>query len=336
MTKIGKKELTFQLLLHIVLFIFFSFDKHSPHIQLYQVVFFVNYVLAAACINYVLLPKFYYSKKYVGFILGVMLVIGMVILTEELFLEQIFFPDTRGKSFPGIVFSLLEVAPIILLLTGFKFAWDAYQKQVEVLELKQVVKESELRFLKSQINPHFLFNNLNNLYSYAIENSPKTPHIILELSSVLRYMLYDCKENFVPVDKEMEHLQNFTQLSELQIEGRGSVLFTKELPSTKYQITPLILSVFVENAFKHSTASQNDEIFIAIKVRITDNGILKFECKNSFAPIGNVQGLSSGIGLSNVKKRLNIIYPDAHKLGIQSSEKYFEVNLELKLKELYT
>jgi len=180
------KEVIFQLLLHIVLFLFFSFDRNQPQIQEFKVVAFLNYALGALVINYVLLPHFFYRKKYLLFFFYVAIMVAVIIAAEELVLERIYYPDTRGKHFPGVVYSLLDVMPIITILAGFKFAWDASIKQREVEQLRTSVKESELQFLKSQINPHFLFNNLNNLYSYAIDNSPKTPSIILELSSVLR------------------------------------------------------------------------------------------------------------------------------------------------------
>ena len=146
------------------------------------------------------------------------------------------------------------------MLSGFKFGWDALGKQQEVDELKIAVKESELQFLKTQINPHFLFNNLNNLYSYAIEQSPETPEIILELSGLLRYMLYECKEDFVPLTKEVDQLENFISLSEMQVEERGSVKFSTQNILANFKIAPLILIVFIENAFKHSTASQVDNL----------------------------------------------------------------------------
>jgi LytS/YehU family sensor histidine kinase len=196
-----------------------------------------------------------------------------------------------------------------------------------------MVKESELQYLKSQINPHFLFNNLNNLYSYAIDNSPKTPSIILELSSVLRYMLYDCKENFVPLAKEIEHLKNFTQLSELQIENRGQVEFNVENIRSGHRIAPLILNVFVENAFKHSTASQSEDISIKIHINVTEAGMLEFECVNSYRPLKNTDNLSHGIGLQNVKKRLQLIYPNAHTLSIQETDSLYSVQLNIELKK---
>ena len=326
-------EVFFQVLLHVVLFLFFSFDKNQPRIQTYQFVFFINYAVAALLINYVLLPIFFYRKKYVLFFLFALLIISGIIVVEEFILERIYFPDSKGLRFPGIIYSLLDVMPIIIILTGFKFAWDASKKQQELEVLNAMVKESELQYLKSQINPHFLFNNLNNLYSYAIDNSPKTPSIILELSSVLHYMLYDCKENFVPLSKEIEHIKNFTQLSELQIENRGMVKFNADIEESGYQIAPLILSVFVENAFKHSTASQSENIFIEIKIKVDPNGTLRFECVNSFRPESNTDDLSNGIGLQNVKKRLQLIYPVAHTLSINESDSLYSVLLNIELKK---
>jgi len=326
-------EVFFQVLLHVVLFLFFSFDKNQPQIQPFQIAFFINYAVGAFIINYILLPRFFYRKKYIFFFLFVIFIIAGIIVVEEFVLERIFFPNTRGQYFPGIIFSLLDVMPIIIILAGFKFAWDASKKQQEVEALNAMVKESELQYLKSQINPHFLFNNLNNLYSYAIDNSPKTPSIILELSSVLRYMLYDCKENFVPLPKEIEHLKNFTQLSELQIEDRGQVEFNAENIKSDYQIAPLILNVFVENAFKHSTASQSEDISIEIHINVTENGILEFECTNSYRPQTNTDDLSQGIGLQNVKKRLQLIYPNAHTLSIQETDSLYSVNLNVELKK---
>ena len=221
--------------------------------------------------------------------------------------------------------------PVITILTGFKFGWDALVKQREVDELKSIVKESELQFLKSQINPHFLFNNLNNLYAYAVEQSPKTPGIILELSGVLRYMLYECREKYVPLKKEIEQLNNFIQLNELQIEDRGKVSFIAENIKETYQIAPLILMVFVENAFKHSTASQSDNIIINVAITLSDNGILDFVCENSYHKEKNTESLARGIGLENVVKRLELLYPDAHHLGIYDENNFYKVHFPLSV-----
>ena len=325
------KEVLFQVLLHGVVFVFYSYDRKNPQIESYQVVFFLTYAAAAFVINYLLLPRFLYRKKPLLFVGYVVVVVAAVIILEEAVIEQIYFPDTRGRRFLGVFFSLWGVLPVITVLSGFKFAWDALVKQRELESLKSTIKESELKFLKSQINPHFLFNNLNNLYSYAIDFSPKTPEIILKLSSVLRYMLYECREKFVPLSKEVEQLTNFTQLYEMQIEERGVVNFSVNVDQPDYQIAPLILIVFIENAFKHSQASQSEDIKIDIAIQLSQEGELTFSCKNNFQAVANTDNLSQGIGLENVKKRLQLLYPNGHQLRIVETDDQYEVDLSMQL-----
>lgn len=319
------------LVLHVIVFLFYSFDRYRPEISLQQILYFLNFACAALVINYLLLPTFFYRKKYLKFSLGLLIVIAGIILVEELVLEQIFYPDTRGTKFPGIIFSLVGVLPVVLILAGFKFGWDALRKQQEVESLKASMHESELQFLKSQINPHFLFNNLNNLYSYAITNSPKTPEIILELSSVLRYMLYECKEEYVRLSKEIDQLENFTRLSELQIEERGNVTFRGPKKDYGLSIAPLILVVFIENAFKHAQATQSDQILIDIDIQVAESGRLTFHCRNSFSQQKNVDHIANGIGLSNVKKRLELLYPGGYSLTTQEEEGFYRVDLIMDL-----
>jgi LytS/YehU family sensor histidine kinase len=315
----------------VLVFLFYSFDRHQPNIELHQVIFFLNYAGAACLINYVLLPRFLYQNKQLEFFGYTALVILGVIMIEELVLEKIYFPDTRGKNFPGIFLTLLGILPVITILSGFKFAWDALRKQREVEELKGAMAESELQFLASQINPHFLFNNLNNLYAYAIEDSPRTPEIILELSSVLRYMLYECKSTYVPLSKEIAHLEHFTKLNQLQIEERGTVNFHTHNLQGGFQIAPLILIVFIENAFKHSQSSQSDHIEIEIGIEVSEQGQLDFFCENTFQKQANTEHLPHGIGLQNVQKRLKLLYPHAHQLDIRETEDQYSVHLSLQL-----
>lgn len=329
--KMPLNELVFQVLLNVVVFIFFAFDRRLPGIDYIQVSFFINYAVAALIINYFLLPRYLYKNRIWAFTVYTSVIVALVIFIEEAFLEQIFYPDTRGRKFLGIFYNILSTMPTITILVGFKFAWDALTQQREVRQLKNLIKESELQYLKSQINPHFLFNNLNNLYASAVEQSPETPKIILELSSVLRYMLYDCRAEFVPLKKEIEHLQNYINLSELQIEGRGEVNVEIGSTPSSYQIAPLILSVFVENAFKHSASSQTKEIIIDIKLKVEMEGQLNFSCCNTFMEQSNTTSLENGIGLENVKKRLELIYPDHHQLSIDHSDGTYTVDLTLDL-----
>lgn len=325
-------EVLVQLSLILVVFVFYVFDHHDAIIEGHEIAFYLNYVLAAVIINNILMPRLLYKKKYLGFSLTLLILIGLVIFIEEGVIEKIYFPDTRGTRFPGVFYNLLSAMPTITILVGGKFAWDALVQKKKLDELESLVKESELQYLKSQVNPHFLFNNLNNLYAYALEESKRTPQIILELSGILRYMLYECKEAYVPIQKELEHLENFINLSKLQFEGRGKVHYqVAEDCFDGKVIAPLILSVFVENAFKHSSASLSENIDIDIQIIHTTNNELQMICVNTFDEQSNVSDLSKGIGLNNVKKRLELLYPDKHELFIQSENNLYRVNLRLKL-----
>lgn len=333
-------EIIYQVIVSASLFMIYSFIQDqsvynqtgSEKLIPFKIAFFSNYLLAAMLINYILIPNTYSKKKFVLFFISLSVLIILTILIDEFVLEKIYFPDTRGTHFPGVFFTLAETLPTIIAYVGFKFAWDYNKKQSEIEKLKTLVKESELQFLKSQINPHFLFNNLNNLYAYALKKSPKTPQIILELSSVLRYMLYDCKENYMPLEKEIAHLKNFTELYKLQIHNRGDIQFHSNAIVNNYYIAPLILMVFIENAFKHSTNSKSENIMVHININTSEKGVLEFYCKNTFLPVPSAKKTSEGIGLTNVKKRLELLYPETHELKITNNSNSFDVMLTVQLK----
>lgn len=330
--KTVKKEWIFQLIVHLLVFHFVIMDHEKGQLKYelywYQLWFFFNYIWANLLISYVFLPKFFYRKKYLQFGLYSLIVLVGVLFIEEFIIDPLIFPDTRLADLKGVLLSSGKILSVLVALVGTKIAWDSIQRQRELDELKIMVKESELSFLNSQINPHFLFNNLNNLYSYAVEKSPKTPEIILGLSAVLRYMLYECRETTVLLRKEIDHLLNFIQLYELQIEGRGTVEFDIKNIEDSFRISPLILNVFVENAFKHSQSGQSGQIKIAISIRVSESGQLTFICQNNFHPVDSP---NKGIGLENVKKRLNLLYPKQYELKIDQTKDEFYVCLKIKL-----
>jgi len=326
------KEIIFQILVHLIVFVFFAIERNKDHIQPFKYVSFLNYSFAAFIINYFWLPLFYKSKNVITFIASVLGSILLSVLIEEFIVEQLFFSGTRAESVQ-VFYAFVDIIPIVSILLGLKFAWDAFGKQKEVERLEILAKNSELQFLKSQINPHFLFNNLNNLYAYSLEGSPKTPQIILELSEMLRYMLYDCRDKFVNLKTELEHLENFVSLYTLQIENRGQISMSIDKSVPDLKIAPLILIIFIENAFKHSQNSQSSDIKISIKVKVNDHGILNFKCENSYANIVGQINNKSGIGLENVKKRLQLIYPDSHTLAIEKKDSLYQVNLSINLRK---
>lgn len=323
------KEYFFFGILIVLLFLLNSFDKGQFGFQTRKALYLFSYVLCALFINYILIPKFLYKNKIHLFSVLLIASVVVVIFFEEFVVEQIFLTNTHARGF-NLLWTLLDVLPPLAFLIGYKFAWDAIEKQKRIDSLSRLVVESELNFLNSQINPHFLFNNLNNLYAYALESSPKTPEIILQLSSILRYMLYDCRDETVLLSKEIDNLKDYVQLSKLQISENVKVNFDVDGTASHLKITPLILVVFVENAFKHSTSSQLNNVSINILIKIIDKA-LHFYCENNFTNDSNNKGLDSGIGLKNVKGRLDLIYPKKHELNIDKEKNWYKVFLKIEL-----
>jgi len=317
----------------IALLIFLDvFDRNEPGLQWHKIAYKFNYIGAALFVNYCLIPRYFYSKKYGAFAFGFLIVLAAVVIVDEYIVEWLFYRNTLRYEIVLFLMTLIQSLPTILLVIGFKFAWDATQKQRKIDSLKRMVAESKLQFLNSQINPHFLFNNLNNLYAFALENSPKTPEIILQLSSILRYMLYDCRDKTVLLSKELDNLNDYVKLSELQLGDEGRVTFDVDGELGNLRIAPLIFMVFVENAFKHSAASQLSDIQINISVKISNN-ILSFYCENNYSDQTNTDNLSKGIGLKNLKGRLELIYPDRYKLNIEKKKNWYKVFLEIDLSD---
>lgn len=328
--KIIDKEYLYQGILMILLFFLNAFDKREPVLEWERGIFLITYIVSALFINYYLLPQFLYKKRIMSFIISFVMIIIVVIIFEEYVLEKLVWPHSRRADRIQLIKSLFEVLPPIMFLVGYKLIWDAIQNENKIDSLKRMVAESELHFLNSQINPHFLFNNLNNLYSYALEKSPKTPEIILQLSSLLRYILYDCKDKTVPLEKDINNLRDFVELSKLQLDEKDRVTFYIEGETKHLKITPLILITYVENAFKHGASSKLEGIRINMAIKIENNTIY-FKCENNYKNLSSTETLVKGIGLKNVKGRLDLSYPDKYELNIESNENWFSVVLRIEL-----
>lgn len=326
------KEYIYQFILIVLLFIFMAFDGEADSFEWAFFFIAVGYVFSSCFISYVLLPCLYYKQRFWTFWIGVVFIIFAAAIVEELIWEKFFFHEQGPFEINGLIYSLADAIPFMTILVGFKFLWDANEKRKELDAMKQMIMMTEMQVLKSQINPHFLFNNLNNIYSYAIENSPKTPIIIHKLSEVLRYMLYECHDKFVPLKKEVEHIENFITLNEMQMEDRGGVSFKSDNLTHVHRVAPLVLIVFVENAFKHSLSSLSKDIEISVSTHVKDD-ILFFRCENNYSHCSNLPSSSKGIGLKNVEAQLKLLYPDAHKLEIKKDDNLYSVQLTINLKQ---
>lgn len=201
-------------------------------------------------------------------------------------------------------------------------------KQKEAAQQQQII--AELNLLKSQINPHFLFNVLNSIYSLSLKKSDDTPHIVMKLSEIMRYMLYETRQESVPLQKEVQLLQDYLDIERIRIGPEQNIQLNLATPLTG-EIAPALLIPFVENAIKHGTDSMLSDAFIFIDIRI-ENNILIFNCKNNYK-LANSAGRIGGIGLENVRKRLKLLYDGKHQLHITNASGIFEVLLKINLKK---
>lgn len=186
--------------------------------------------------------------------------------------------------------------------------------------------ESELKMLRNQVNPHFLFNTLNNIHTLVYKKSDKASDAIMKLSGLMRYMLYETNSEIVLLEKELEYLKNYVELQRLRFTNPNQVNFTVEGDSSNKTIAPLLLVPFIENAFKHGLSAGNTSS-IDIRINISES-VLTFYCSNGFKS-GADPDIHSGIGLNNVEKRLNLLYNNRHSLKINKLDNRFEVNLSL-------
>jgi two-component system sensor histidine kinase AlgZ len=201
-------------------------------------------------------------------------------------------------------------------------------KQREWMNAQQEKMTAELQLLKAQVHPHFLFNTLNNIYSFSLLNSTKTPNLILKLSSLLSYMLYDCKAEEVRLQKEIEIMQNYIDLETERYGDKIDVSWNVEGDVKDQFISPLLMLPFLENAFKHGISEQIEKCWLSVDISVKKNTLL-FKVANSKNEY--VHYSSNGIGVNNVKKRLSLIYPNSHELRINDEGSFFVVSLLVEL-----
>lgn len=199
------------------------------------------------------------------------------------------------------------------------------------LNLEKEKLEAELNFLKSQIQPHFLFNTLNNLYALTLKKSDKAPDMVIQLSHLLEYTLYSGKETEVKLTEELKQLESYIDLERVRFGKRLKIKTIVEVNGDNLFIAPLLLLPFVENSFKHGASNDLESPFIDLIIR-TEGNRLVFSISNSYkSASGKFEGYTERIGLKNVKRRLELLYPGKHELKITQKENIFEVNLDLEL-----
>ncbi|WP_299780940.1 histidine kinase [uncultured Formosa sp.] len=343
------KRFSFQIVLLLTIWlILWSGQFWATHFLLENASAFVAQIIAMLLLIFFAAPKYLFTKKYMIFIGVSILILVLVTLAASYFTPQNVLPSPhpRGLGFgPGLLEgpegpdprrpnaqfltqNLLIVLSYILS-TVIEVVYYNQKNEEALIKSKAQTLNTELKLLKSQINPHFLFNALNNIYALSGIDTEKTQKSISYLSDMLRYVLYECEQPEVSLQKEMDYIDNYIKLFRLKSSKIYPITTYFNVSSSNIMLSPMLLIPFVENAFKHSNIEKIKDTFITIYIETGAHCIL-FKIENSIpeAPI-NKDALG-GIGLENVKKRLAILYPNSHDLKITTVNNTFSVSLKLE------
>jgi hypothetical protein len=291
-------------------------------------------------ISYALIPKYFNKKKYFLFAMGSLLVfvviniIGNVhsyLLSEQPVFRAIGYSDIRFDYSTFI--RLFGNPPLICgLFLSLKILKNWYLEQSKTETLAKENASAELQLLKAQVHPHFLFNTLNNIYSFSLYHSPQAGTLVKKLSGMLGYMINECNEKLVPLEKEIILIQDYMGLEKVRYGTRLTMKVEIHGDFEKKFIAPLLMIPFLENSFKHGTSQILRHSQIKLEIT-TINNQLFFKLSNSKPSMTGSNNMNKGIGLLNVKKRLQLLYPGKHQLDIQSTDENFIINMQLLLEE---
>ncbi|MES2650836.1 MAG: sensor histidine kinase [Bacteroidota bacterium] len=258
----------------------------------------------------------------------VILKLGIAIMYPEIVLEYKHDGEIVRTSYLGYIIKCFFISGFFVVVSSLlKFATDWFSNERIQRSLESQKKDMELQFLKSQLNPHFLFNSLNNIYSLAYQKSEKTADAILKLSEIMRYMIYESNDSWVALSKEVEYVQSYIELQKLRFKDGAAVELTLNGEIDNQHIVPLILISFVENAFKHGVANDPED---PIRINIIANQkILHFSITNKKSKTN--KDAMGGVGLNNVERRLQLLYPDRYKLNIVNSATHYTSELMLDI-----
>lgn len=288
---------------------------------------------------FILIPLFLYKNKRSYYLISLLGLLSLAAIAHRYFVMTwgypTYFPawaalghgDHILKPSRLIQHALAFFFPVVIT-TLFRIFKDWYDQRNAAEELKKEKVEAELKFLKSQTNPHFLFNTLNSIYGLALEKSPKTPNLILKLSDILSYTLYESDTERIALRKELDLIENIIELEKERFGLRLNIEFKVEGNLDLIKIPPLILVPFVENAFKHGIKNEVNKGWIRILVEASEKE-LYFSVENS-VPTAEQQQTEGGLGLKNIARRLELIYGDDQKLYIERRNDSFLVNLSIE------
>ncbi|MBC7934035.1 MAG: sensor histidine kinase [Rhizobacter sp.] len=312
----------------------YSFSQTAPFgssVIRAAILVLLNAILFYSCYLY-LVPQLFEKKRYVQFYLLLFLLITVITALRVYLKNNVFdFMQVSKINISAnlqVAIIVLSELTIALISSLMKVAKDKYEYERKYQATQNQFLKSELNYLKSQISPHFLLNALNNIYSFAVTNSPQTPGAVLKLSEILKYFLYESNGAKIPVKREMEIIQSYIGLFALKFQDAPDISFDECIKNSDKEIEPLLLMSLVENAFKHSGVGVQENSFIHITIKENDEQLI-FSCVNSNMQVNEKIGQYGGIGLQNISKRLLLNYPGKHSLDVVKDDNTFSVKLTI-------
>jgi two-component system sensor histidine kinase AlgZ len=296
----------------------------------------VPFTMMIAYLNYFyLLPRFLAKKNLGQYLLEFLIPFAVLIFLRvhlERYLLSTYSQRVDYLYTPQFVVHITAVTLFIVIFVGMlRFAQEWFELETRKKEVENEKLTAELNFLKAQINPHFLFNTLNNLYYLAYTQSPNTTEVIEKLSQMMRYMIYDSNYPLVPLSKEIDYMQNYISLEKLRLNNQIPICLEIKGNPDQVMIVPLIFITFLENAFKHGVSNNQPNAWVRILIDLQGKECV-YKVENSKIPsAGMVTGEKSGIGLQNVRRRLDLSYPDHYALQVEDLPDRYAVQLKLTL-----
>lgn len=322
---------------YIGLEVFSYRDEYQTIDVIYNFLFHIPLVYAVSLHSFHLIPNFLAKSKF--WIYGLLLILGLYGSTIPLY--TLTFDVFAGWLFPDYylvgVFTRLEFVGIVtlylILSSSLEFAqtwFSSLKAKNRIIELESQKAASELKVLRAQVNPHFLFNSLNTIYNEALKKSDKAPAMILKLSDLLRYVLDKMEEDRVPLAEELSYLQNYVDMQLERLNNPEKVSFTVKGDPGSMKIAPLLLINFVENAFKHADLQSKDGL-VTIDINI-ERGSLELNSKNKIRDRSlEVDRGNNGLGIENARRRLELSYPKKHTLEITNNNQKYSIHLYMEL-----
>jgi sensor histidine kinase YesM len=299
--------------------------------------------MALAYFNvYYLMPRFVYTQKYLTYTFAILASLVVMLLVKYNLTYYLAGPnvmpegpgETTSLTLSYAVTTMIGEVYVISFFTAIKLTIDWLRESSKLHELEKRQLQTELRFLRSQVSPHFFFNTLNNIYSLTLEKSDKAPEVVLKLSELMRYLLYATKKQRQDLTSEIECIQNYIDLERIRFDNRLKIDMNISGNLDDYTIAPMLLVPLVENCFKHGASKNIGEMRIRIDLQVS-GGFMNFKVSNTIPNAGSKSDFptrSGGIGLSNVKKRLELGYEkNDYELSIFEENQMFNVILKLRV-----